>query len=124
MSILAVWVAEAVSVLGTASVGWLRSEVEMARIIDAPRGAPQWVSAPALFGPRRPSTRDALDHAQAGGAPVHPPASTGPIRQSSRRVVDEADSIARQRLSPGEWHRVGLQDFEKPRDDQPFEEAL
>ena len=107
--------AQAVLVLGTASVCWLRSEVEMARIIDAARGAPQWVSAPVLFGPRLPRTRDLL-------AVAHPGWGSGsnlPDGQSIRRVVDEVDSIShhRQRLPSSEWRGAGDQEIERSIDD-------
>ena len=89
----------------------------MARIIDAARGAPQWVSAPPLFALRLPGTSDVHQSAHPGRVPVHTPGSTWPAGQSIRRVVDEVDSIARQRLLPGEWRGVGNQDCEKSSDD-------
>ena len=99
------------SLLGAPSVGWLGLEVEMARIVDASRGAPQWVSARALCGPGLPSTQNALEVVHPGGAPVHTSGPTWPVGQSIRRVVDDVDSMTRQRLSSGGWRRVDTQDF-------------
>ena len=82
----------AVSLLGTASVGWLRSEVDMARIIDAARGAPAWVSAPLLPGTPTDSSARVIALTQPSVVPILCPCSTRLVGRSAGRVVDQDDA--------------------------------
>src|SRR5664279_59460 len=111
--------ARAVSLLGTASVGWLRSEVDMARIIDAARGAPAWVSAPLLLGTPTDSSARVIALTQPSVVPILCPCSTRLVGRSAGRVVDQDDANLPPTPSVGEWPSVGNLGFEEPSHDHP-----